>query len=59
LYTGITLTTAWFAFWGSEAGFLTCIKISKVLKGELPSEAAKEEEEIIEYLEDDITHNEY
>jgi hypothetical protein len=28
-----TLTTAWFAFWGSEAGFLTCIKISKVLKG--------------------------
>jgi hypothetical protein len=29
-----TLTTAWFAFWGGEAGFLTCIKISKVLKGE-------------------------
>ena len=27
-----TLTTAWFAFWGSEAGFLACIKISKVLK---------------------------
>ena len=27
-----TLTTAWFAFWGSEAGFLTCIKISKVIK---------------------------
>lgn len=34
-----TLTTAWFAFWGSEAGFLTCIKISKVIKGtELASE---------------------
>jgi hypothetical protein len=29
-----TLTTAWFAFWGSEAGFLTCIKISKVIKGD-------------------------
>ena len=28
-----TLTNAWFAFWGSEAGFLTCIKISKVIKG--------------------------
>jgi hypothetical protein len=26
-----TLTTAWFAFWGSEAGFLACIKISKVI----------------------------
>ena len=29
-----TLTTCWFAFWGSEAGFLTCIKLSKVIKGE-------------------------
>lgn len=38
-----TLTTAWFAFWGSEAGFLTCIKISKVLKGELPQETSVKE----------------
>ena len=28
-----TLTTAWFAFWGSEVIALTSIKVSKVIKG--------------------------
>ena len=33
-----TLTVSFFAFWGGEAGFLACIKISKVIKGEEISE---------------------
>ena len=28
-----TVTTAWYAFWGAETGFLACIKCAKVLKG--------------------------
>lgn len=29
-----TLTTAWFAFWGSELVCLTGIRVSKVIKGD-------------------------
>jgi hypothetical protein len=29
-----TLTTSWFAFWGSELFLLAGIKVSKVIKGE-------------------------
>lgn len=41
-----TLTTAWFAFWGTEIISLAGIKISKVIRGE------KEEEEVEEELGD-------
>ena len=43
-----TLTTAWFAFWGSEAGFLTIIRVSKVIKGEPSQEPILEDFEIRE-----------
>lgn len=37
-----TLTTAWFAFWGSEVLALAGIKITKVIKGEGNDEAVAE-----------------
>ena len=40
-----TLTTAWFAFWGTEIISLAGIKISKVIRG-------KKEEEVEEELGD-------
>ena len=40
-----TLTTAWFAFWGTEIISLAGIKISKVLRGGEDSEEVIEEEE--------------
>ena len=38
-----TLTTAWFAFWGTEIVSLAGIKISKVLRGEQQEENIEEE----------------
>lgn len=38
-----TLTTAWFAFWGTEIVSLAGIKISKVLRGEQQEENTEEE----------------
>lgn len=38
-----TLTTAWFAFWGTEVIALAGIKISKVVKGEQQEEIIEED----------------
>ena len=39
-----TLTTAWFAFWGTEIISLAGIKISKVLRGDTGEEEIIEED---------------
>ena len=39
-----TLTTAWFAFWGTELIALAAIKTTKVIKGELDSTEEKTDE---------------
>ena len=44
-----TLTTAWFAFWGTEIVALAGIKISKVVRGEniTPTEEIIDDEEAV------------
>lgn len=43
-----TLTTAWFAFWGTELVALAAIKTSKLKHGQDKEEEIKIEEEIIQ-----------